>query len=532
MEPSDVKKLPAASALLHADGYTREQIERPMVGIVYSQNDICPGHLKLDELASYVARGVSEAGGTPVKMNAGVGVCDGIAMGHNGMKYSLPTRELNADAVEAMVRAHPVFDGLVLIGACDKNIPGYLMASARLDMPTVFVTPGPMNPGNYNGKVLDVVSTFAADAQYALGKMGTEEYDGTIENACPGHGSCAGFFTANTMQCLTEAMGMSLPGMATAHATDSKKYRLAAESGRAVMKLIEQGITARDILTRDAFYNAFVVDMAMGGSTNTVLHIPAIAKEAGYDISLLEIDAIGKKTPTLVKISPASASPGIIYRMIDLDRAGGIPVVMKRLGYYLHDNLTVEGSVGNRLARTSDTNSEVIKSTDNPYSSTGGIAILYGSLAPKGAVVKESGIDRSVPKVSKWSARVFESEEEATAFIKSGKLEKGQVIAIRNEGPAGGPGMREMLYPTSAITGLNMGSSVAVVTDGRFSGGTSGPCIGHITPEAYNGGPIALLRDGDSVVVDLNGRELNVLVGKEELEQRRKDWKEKYRLES
>ncbi|MFH0832810.1 MAG: dihydroxy-acid dehydratase [Candidatus Aenigmatarchaeota archaeon] len=506
MKPAEVKALSAAKALLYADGYSSSHIGRPFVGIIYSHNDICPGHLTSEKLASYVARGVGEAGGTPVRMNAGVGICDGIAMGHDGMKYSLPSRELNADAVEDIVRAHGVFDGLVLIGACDKHIPGYLMAAARLDLPTIFVTPGPMKPGYHNREKIDVVTTFAAEAQYKRGALSKDEYDEIIENACPGPGSCAGLFTANSMQCLTEAMGLSLPGMAAAHATSRKKYRLAEESGRTVMDLIKAGFTARDIMTEAAFYNAFVVDMAMGGSTNTVLHIPAIAKEAGYDFGLEKINNISGATPNLVRLSPASK-----YRMDDFERAGGVPVLMKRLDYLLCDNKTVDGSIGGRLSETdifplSEKDYDIIRPADNAYSSTGGIAILWGNLAPEGAVIKVSGIDPKVPKVFTGRAKVFNSEEQTTEFIHSGKLEKGQVLFIRYEGPAGGPGMREMLYPTSAINGLGMGANVALITDGRFSGGTAGICVGHVAPEAYNKGPISLVRDGDIIEIDLHER--------------------------
>lgn len=518
MKPTQVRELPAAKALLYAN--PRYQSGKPCVGIFYSQNDICPGHFHLDKLANYVARGVSEAGGIPYKITAGVGVCDGIAMGHDGMKYSLPSRELNADAVEDMVRAH-AFEGIVLIGACDKNIPGYLMAAARLNMPTTVVTAGPMLPGNYKGRRLDIVDCFAADAQHARNMMSDEDYGGIIKNTCPGPGSCAGMFTANTMQCLTEALGLAIPGMGTAHATSRKKYRLAEESGRVVMQLIKEGVTARDILTDDAFYNAFVVDMALGGSTNTVLHIPAIAKEAGYDFSLERINEISQGTPNIVKISPASQQ----YKMIDFERAGGIPVVIKRLADYLHQARTVEGSMEEKIRNTKDRKSLVIRTLDNPYSSTGGISILWGNLAPEGAVIKESGIDPSVPRVFRGRARVFDSEEQATEYIKySGRLEGGDVLVIRYEGPAGGPGMREMLYPTSAITGLGMGSSVALITDGRFSGGTSGICAGHVAPEAYNKGPIALVENGDSVEIDLTKREINLLVDREELRRRESHW--------
>jgi len=507
MSSIKVKSLPAARACLYGTGLDQKQIDRPLVAIVYSQNEICPGHVHLNTLADSIRRGIEAEGGTGIKMNAGVGICDGIAMGHDGMKYSLPSRELNRDAVVDMVRAHAVFDGVVYIGACDKNIPGYLMAAAAMnDLPGIFVTAGPMMPGCVGGKGADVITSFAADAQFALKKINKAQYDQIIEESCPGVGSCAGLFTANSMACVTEALGLTVPGMATAHAVDHKKYRLATESGRQIMRLIGAKTAIKDILTEQAFYNALAVDMAIGASTNTVLHVPVIAKEAGYTFDLDRINEISSKTPNLLRLSPASE-----HRMIDFDRAGGIPIVMKRLSPLLNTNvMTVTGVLKDRLKATvDDGKSDVIKNINNPYSPTGGIAVYRGNLAPNGSVIKESGVNPSVPKVFKGTARTFNDEQEATDYIKAGKVRKGDIIIIRYEGPAGGPGMREMLYPTSAIKGLELDTDVALITDGRFSGGTAGICIGHVEPEAYNGGPIAFVENGDEIIIDMNKREIN-----------------------
>ncbi len=508
MDTAQVKSLSAAKACLHGTGLDAKQIDLPLIAIVYSQNEICPGHYHLNNLADAVRRGIEAEGGTGIKMNAGVGICDGIAMGHKGMKYSLASRELNRDAVISMVEGHGVFNGVVYIGACDKNIPGYLMAAAFLkDKAGIFVTSGPMLPGYSNRQTLDVVSSFKAEAQYALNTLTKEEYDAIIEGACPTAGSCAGLFTANSMACVTEALGLTVPGMATAHAVDNKKLRLATESGRQIMRMVREGITIGDILTEEAFNNAFVVDMAIGASTNTVLHVPAIAKEAGYDFDLNRINEISERTPNIVRISPASK-----YRMVDFDRAGGIPVVMSRLRDVLDLSVqTATGTLEDRLNEVIDNrrSTSVIKSPKQPYSETGGIAVYRGNLAPEGAVIKESGVDPSVPRIFKGTARVFDSEEAATAYINSGQVNDWDVIVIRYEGQAGGPGMREMLYPTSAIIGLNMDKKVALLTDGRFSGGTAGICIGHITPEAYNLGPIAQLITGDQIMIDMNKKEIN-----------------------
>jgi dihydroxy-acid dehydratase len=518
MDPQDVKNLPAAKALLYGIGLDDEEIEKPIVAVVNSFNEIVPGHIHLNELAEAAKNGVREAGGVPLEFPV-IGVCDGIAMGHDGMKYSLPSRELIADTVEDMIMAHGIFEGIVFLAACDKNVPGLLMAAARLDMPSIFVTAGPMLPGEYQNTCIDIHNAFAADGQYAKGKLTKEEYNEIVRNCCPGPGSCAGLYTANSMACVTEALGMSLPGCATAHAVHEKKRRLATESGREVMRLIKDGITARKIMNETSFENAFAMDMAIGGSTNTVLHIPAIAKEAGYDFDLERINVISKKTPNIVKIAPSSD-----YMMIDFENAGGVPAVLSQLKKkgIVKDVLTVHGTSW-QDAKT--LNEEVIRPIESPYSRTGGIAILKGTLAPDGTVIKESGVSGDVPDPFEGEARVFDGEEEATQFIKKGVLEKGTVIVIRYEGMAGGPGMREMLYPTSAISGLGLDADVALVTDGRFSGATRGISIGHVAPEAYLGGPIAFVRDGDRVRISLKERSVDLLVPESELEKRRKSWK-------
>jgi len=509
MDSKTVKDLPAARSLLYGAKYDKEQLRKPLVAIIYSQNNITPGHLHLDDLADSIRLGIAENGGTGIKMNVGLGICDGIAMGHDGMKYSLPSRELNRDSAIAMIMAHGVFDGVVFIGACDKNIPGYLMAAAGLDISVAFVTTGPMMSGCVNGHGADVVDSFAADAQYALNEINKQDYEEILESSCPSAGSCAGLFTANSMACVTEALGLTVPGMATALAVDNKKYRLATQSGRAIMDMIKKGISVKQIMTEDAFYNAFVVDMAIGASTNTVLHIPAIAKEAGYNFDLSKINEISKKTPNILKISPASS-----FRMDAFDNAGGIPLVMKRLqDLLILDCKTITGNLEARLNNVADRgNTIVIKTKDKPYSPSGGIAVYHGNLSPEGSVIKESGVDVSVPLKFNGVARVFNDESLATEFIKASKVQKGDIIIIRYEGPAGGPGMREMLYPTSAIKGLGLDKEVALITDGRFSGGTAGICIGHVEPEAYNGGPIALVKDGDKIEIDREKKEINLLI--------------------
>ncbi|MBN2143590.1 MAG: dihydroxy-acid dehydratase [Candidatus Aureabacteria bacterium] len=522
MQVKEVKKLPAARSCLFGTRLDKKQIDKPLIAIFYSQNEITPGHLHLEDLAAYIQRGIAEAGGCGIRMNAGIGVCDGIAMGHDGMKYSLPSRELNRDCVVDMVMSHGIFEGLVFIGACDKNIPGYLMAAANLDLPTIFVTTGPMMPGTISGECVDVVTSFSADAQYALGKISTQEYENIIEESCPTCGSCAGLFTANSMACVTEALGLTIPYMATTHAVDNKKYRLATESGRRIMHLIEKKITAKAVMTEKAFYNALAVDMAIGASTNTVLHVPAIAKEAGIILDLDRINDISARTPNILKLSPASR-----FRMVDFDRAGGIPLVMSRLKSLLHlDVITVTGPLNERLKMVLDhEKTDVIKNIKEPYSKTGGIAVYRGNLAPSGSVIKESAVHPSVPTEFEGTARVFNDESDATRYIKSGQIQKGDILIIRYEGPAGGPGMREMLYPTSSISGLGLEKEVALITDGRFSGGTAGICIGHVEPEAYIGGPIALVQTGDKITINRKTREINLLISETEFAKRKQDWK-------
>ena len=522
MNSKNIRQLPAAKSLLYGTRLDREDIEKPLVAIFYSQNEITPGHLHLDQLADQVKLGVAEAGGRAIKINAGLGVCDGIAMGHNGMKYSLPSRELNRDCVIDMILAHGIFDGIVYIGACDKNIPGYLMAAATIDLPGIFVTTGPMFPGCVNDKKVDVIDSFAADAQYALKKISPEEYEELIESSCPSAGSCAGLFTANSMACVAEALGLTVPGMATAHAMDNKKYRLALKTGRVIIDLIRKGISTRKIMTENAFYNALAVDMAIGASTNTVLHVPAIAKEAGFDFNLDKINEISKKTPNLLKLSPASA-----FRMIDFDMAGGIPLVMKRIEHLLDGNaMTVTGKLSEKLAATKDNGDDtIVKTAAKPYAKSGGIAVYRGNLAPLGSVIKESAVKTEVPMLFKGIARVFNDELDATDYIKAGKVVKGDIIIIRYEGPAGGPGMSEMLYPTSAIKGLGLDTEVALITDGRFSGGTAGICIGHVEPEAYAGGPIAFVENGDKIEIDREKHEINLQVEPAVLEKRKASWK-------
>lgn len=522
MNVNQIKQLPAAKSLLYGTRMDRDGIKKPLVAIIYSHNEITPGHLHLDELANHVKLGIAEAGGRGVRINAGLGVCDGIAMGHDGMKYSLPSRELNRDCAMDMILAHGIFEGVVYIGACDKNIPGYLMAAAAIDMPTLFVTSGAMSPGCNNGKSLDVIDSFAADAQYALNKISTEEYEEVIESSCPTAGSCAGLFTANSMACMAEALGLTVPGMATAPAMENKKYRLALQSGRQIMELIAKKITSRMILTREAFHNALTVDMAIGASSNTVLHVPAIAREAGFEFNLDDINMLSEKTPNILKLSPASNQ-----YITDLDRVGGIPLVMKRIEHLLNPHvLTVTGPLSERMARIKDHgDTSVVKTAEKPYSSKGGIAVYKGNFAPKGSVIKESGVRAEVPLVFEGTARVFEGEEDATRYIKEGKIEKQDVIIIRYEGPAGGPGMREMLYPTSAIKGLGLDTEVALITDGRFSGGTAGLCIGHVEPEAYLGGPIAFVENGDKITIDRFKKEIRLNVEASVMEKRKASWK-------
>ena len=513
-----LERLPHRS-LLKAVGVKDEELKKPFVAVVNSWNEIVPGHIHLKELGEAVKRGVRASGGVPFEFQT-IGMCDGIAMGHKGMKYSLPSRELIADSIEVMVEGH-AFDACVFISSCDKIVPGMLMAAVRLNLPSIFVTGGPMMPGKYEGKCLDVISAFEAVGSVKAGKMSEEEAK-QIENlCCPGAGSCAGLFTANSMACMTEALGMSLTGCATVHAVDPKKIEIAEESGKKVLELLEKNITPREIMTKDAFENAITVDMAIGGSTNTVLHLTSIAKEADISLELDVFNKISKRTPNLTRIRPSGP-----HTMFDLDAAGGIPAVMSQIKDLLHlDCLTVTGKTLGKNIANAKVLSEVIKSRDSPYSEWGGIAILYGSLAPEGAVIKQSAVG-SV-HFFEGPAKVFDSEEEAMDAILSGKIKPKDVIVIRYEGPIGGPGMREMLSPTSAVAGMGLADSVALVTDGRFSGGTRGLCVGHVSPEAAVGGPIALVEENDLVRLDLNSYRIDLLVDEEELKRRKKNWRAK-----
>ncbi len=505
--------------LLKAMGITDEEIDRPFIAVVNSWNEYIPGHIHLQNLADAVKAGVRMAGGTPFEFNT-IGICDGITMGHDGMKYSLPSREVIADSIELMIQAHRM-DAMVLIPTCDKIVPGHLMAAARLNIPSIAVTGGPMCPGTFEDRKVDLISLFEGVGELKRGKI-TEEALKELEGvACAGVGSCAGLFTANTMACMTEALGMSLPECGTCHAVDAKKLRIAKRSGMKIMELLEINISPKDIMTEKAFENAISVDMAIGGSTNTTLHLPAIANELGIRIELPLFDEISRKTPHLTNLRPGGE-----HFMLDLDQAGGVPAVMDRIKDRINlDCLTVTGkSLKENLKKlrmvNPDKNKEVIRTVDNPFHPEGGIAVLYGSLAPQGAVVKQTAIDSKM-LVHKGPAKVFNSEEEAKAAISANKIQAGDVIIIRFEGPRGGPGMREMLEVTSLIAGMGLLDSVALVTDGRFSGGTRGPCIGHISPEAASGGPISQVKDGDIIEIDIPNRTLNVVTS-DELDKREK----------
>ncbi|MEM2874702.1 MAG: dihydroxy-acid dehydratase [Candidatus Hadarchaeales archaeon] len=501
-------------ALLRADGLKDSDIQRPFVAIANSYNSIVPGHLHLNELAGEVAKGIREAGGTPFEFNT-IGICDGIAMGTRGMCYSLPSREVIADSVELMMEAHR-FDALVGLASCDKIVPGMLMAMARLDIPSIMVTGGPMLPGEWRGKKLDLISSFEAVGSVKSGRMTPAEAIQIEKRCCPGCGSCAGLFTANTMACLTEAMGMSIPNMGTTHAVDPLKRKLARKSGQQIVRLLKKGITSRRIMTREAFENAITVDMAIGGSTNTVLHLPAIAHEAGLTLDLGVFDRLSRKTPNICSMRPAGS-----HTMLDLYRAGGVQSVMRELGDLIDGSaLTVTGkSVRENIKSAKQGDGKVIRSIKDPYRNEGGIAILYGTLAPEGAVVKSSGVSSKM-MVHRGPARVFDREEDAVREILDGGIRPGDVIVIRYEGPKGGPGMREMLGPTSAIAGMGLDESVALVTDGRFSGGTRGACVGHVSPEAAEGGPIAVVEDGDSILIDIGRRKIDLVIPETELRRR------------
>ncbi len=507
-------------SLLYALGLTKEEMERPMIGIVNSFNEIIPGHVHLRQICDAVKAGVRLAGGTPIEFPA-IGVCDGIAMGHTGMKYSLASRELIADSIEVMALAH-AFDGLVFIPNCDKIVPGMLMAAARLDVPSIFVSGGPMLTGYANGKTLDLNSLFEAVGELAAGKITACELEEIEECACPGCGSCSGMFTANSMNCLTEVLGMALPGNGTIPAVSGARTRLAKKAGMAVMNLVEQDIRPSQILTETAFRNGLVVDMALGCSTNTVLHLPAIAHEAGVSLDLEMINDISKTTPHLCKLAPAGE-----HHVQDLDRAGGISAllhVLDGLGLIETNVSSVTGkTMAENIAGTKVKDSDVIRSKDRAYSQTGGLAILKGNLAPDGAVVKKGAVAPEM-LVHKGKARVFDGEDEAVKAIFAGEIHSGEVVVIRYEGPKGGPGMREMLTATSAVQGMGLGSSVALITDGRFSGATRGAAIGHVSPEAAEGGLISLVAEGDEIAIDIPNGKLELLVDEATLAKRKESW--------
>ena len=507
-------------SLFNALGYTKEEMEKPLVGIVCSYNEIVPGHMNLDKITEAVKLGVAMAGGTPIVFPA-IAVCDGIAMGHIGMKYSLVTRELIADSTECMAKAHQ-FDALVMIPNCDKNVPGLLMAAARINVPTVFVSGGPMLAGHVDGCKRSLSSMFEAVGSYEAGLMSEEKVNEYVENVCPTCGSCSGMYTANSMNCMTEAIGMGLRGNGTIPAVYSDRIRLAKHAGMQVMEMFRRNIRPSDIMTKDAFLNCLTVDMALGCSTNTMLHLPAIAHEAGVELNMEIANEISKKTPNLCHLAPA----GPTY-MEDLNEAGGVYAVMNELskkGLLKEDLITVTGkTVGENIKDAVNLNPEVIRPIDNPYLASGGIAVLKGNLAPDTGIVKQSAV---VPEmmVHEGPARVFDCEEDAIEAIKGGKIVAGDVVVIRYEGPKGGPGMREMLNPTSAIAGMGLGSSVALITDGRFSGASRGASIGHVSPEAAVGGPIALVEEGDIIKIDIPNNKLDVDISEEEMEARRAKW--------
>ncbi len=507
-------------SLFNALGLTEEELERPLVGIVSSYNEIVPGHMNIDKIVEAVKTGVAMAGGTPIVFPA-IPVCDGIAMGHMGMKYSLVTRDLIADSTECMALAHQ-FDALVMVPNCDKNVPGLLMAAARVNVPTVFVSGGPMLAGHVNGQKTSLSSMFEAVGANAAGKMSDEEVDNYVCNACPTCGSCSGMYTANSMNCLTEAIGMGLQGNGTIPAVYSQRIKLAKHAGMKVMELLKKNIRPRDILTKEAFMNALTVDMALGCSTNTMLHLPAIAHEAGVEINLDIANEISAKTPNLCHLAPAGH-----HYMEELNEAGGIYAVMNELaqaGLLNIDLITATGkTVGENIKGCENKNPEIIRPIDDPYMKTGGIAVLRGNIAPDSCVVKRSAV---VPEmmVHEGPARVFDCEEDAIDAIKSGKIVEGDVVVIRYEGPKGGPGMREMLNPTSAIAGMGLGSSVALITDGRFSGASRGASIGHVSPEAAVGGTIALIEEGDIIAIDIPANTINVKVSDEEMAKRKEAW--------
>ncbi len=506
-------------ALLYATGIPRTEMNKPFIGVATSFTDIIPGHIGMRDLERFIEKGVHAGGGYPFFFGI-PGICDGIAMGHKGMHYSLPSRELIADMIETIAEAHQ-FDGLVLLTNCDKITPGMLMAAARVNVPSIVVTAGPMLAGRMRGRRLSLVNdTFEAIGKYQRGLLSDAEIAELETCACPGPGSCQGMYTANTMACITEALGMSLPGCATSLAVSSKKRRISFYSGKRIVELVKKNIKPKKILTQKSFENAIRVDMALGGSTNTVLHIPAIACEAGVSVSLDMFNRISKKTPHI-----ANMLPGGTHYLEDLEYAGGIPAVLKRLKSGLHNTVTVSGRKIYDIANKAEVvDSEVIRPLSKAYHREGGIAVLKGNLAPDGSVVKQTAVSKKMLRF-KGKAKVFNSEEDAMKSILAGKIKAGDIVVIRYEGPKGGPGMREMLSATASIAGLGLGDLVALITDGRFSGGTRGPCVGHISPEAMEGGPIAIIRDGDVIIIDIPKRTIDVLVSDKEIEKRYDTWK-------
>ncbi len=505
-------------SLLFATGITRSELDKPMIGVATSFTDLIPGHIGMRDLERFIEKGVHAGGGWPQFFGI-PGICDGIAMGHVGMHYSLPSRELIADMVESIAMAH-AFDGLVLLTNCDKITPGMLMAAARVNIPTIVVTAGAMHSGNFQGKRVNLISAFEAVGKVRKGEMSSRELAELETCACPGPGSCQGMFTANTMACVTESLGMSLPGCATALAVSGEKRRIAFESGKRIVSLVKEDLTPRKIMTRNAFENAIRIDMALGGSTNTTLHIPAIAHEAGIELSIATFDTISRTSPHICNMLPGGP-----HYMEDLDAAGGIPGVLSRFKKVIKSSPTVSGKSIAALAKAGRVrNDDVIRSLDKAYHQEGGIAVLSGNLAPDGSVVKQTAVSDNMMQFE-GTAIVFDSEEEAMKAILNNKIKAGHVLVIRYEGPKGGPGMREMLSPTSAISGMGLGESVVLLTDGRFSGGTRGPCIGHISPEAAEGGPIAIVRNGDRIVLDIPNRKLEIKLSKAEIKKRLAKWK-------